>query len=358
MKIGIFDPYLDSLSGGEKYMLSIAACLASYHEIFIFWDLRQEAEIKQRAYKKLGIDISKVRFVENIFSSDVSFVSRVKASQKYDLIIYLSDGSIPFLWSKLYIHFQFPVEWVKGNSIKTIFKLKRVGKIFCNSFFTKNYIDKKFNVQSMVLYPPVIIKEKRLGKEDVILHVGRFGINTEGSNYKKQDVLIKVFKKMVDSGLRGWRFTLIIGVGKVDKDNLEQLKKIAKGYPISIIENPSNDFLWEQYTKAKIYWHASGFGEDLEKHPEKAEHFGISTVEAMGAGVVPVVINAGGQREIVEDGKNGFLWNTQDELIEKTNELIQNTKLWKEMSKAAIQRTQVFGGIDRFCRELKALVLE
>ena len=356
MKIGIFDPYLDSLSGGEKYMLSIAACLASYHEVFIFWDPQREAEIKQRAYKKLGIDISKIRFTPNIFSSDVSLASRFWSSKKYDLIIYLSDGSIPLVWSKLYIHFQFPVVWVNGNSIKTKIKLKRVGKIFCNSFFTKNYIDKEFNVKSLVLYPPIIIKEKRENKQDLILHVGRFGMEKEGGNYKKQDVLIEVFKKMVDSGLGGWQFTLIIGVRKEDKDNLEKLKEIAKGYPINIVENPENQFLWEQYSKAKIYWHASGFGENLDKHPEKAEHFGIATVEAMGAGVVPVVINAGGQKEIVGDGKNGFLWNKTSELIEKTNVLVQNKKLWEKMSNEAITRSKVFSG-DRFCRELKALVL-
>ena len=70
-----------------------------------------------------------------------------------------------------------------------------------------------------------------------------------------------------------------------------------------------------EYKLAKIYWHASGFGEDLETHPEKAEHFGITTVEAMINGLVPIVIDAGGQKEIVvqdrwvfmEDQKNYFL---------------------------------------------------
>jgi glycosyltransferase involved in cell wall biosynthesis len=34
----------------------------------------------------------------------------------------------------------------------------------------------------------------------------------------------------------------------------------------------------------------------------------------MAAGCVPVVVNKGGQPEIVEHGKNGFVWNTLDEL--------------------------------------------
>lgn len=364
MKIGIFDPYLDTLSGGEKYILTAAVCLlSSQNEVFLFWDPKEEAKLKQAIYKKLGLDISLIKFTPNIFSSDIPFFSRIKSSKKYDIIIYLSDGSIPLVWPKLYVHFQFPVEWVKGDSVITKFKLKRVSGILCNSLFTKNYIDRKFGVKSTILYPPVsknnTIEDKsdlaNTNKENVILNVGRFGVDIEGSNYKKQDIMIKVFKKMVDRGLAGWKFILITGVRQGDKDKLWQLKKIAKGYPITFIENPSNSFLWEQYRKAKIYWHASGFGEDLKKHPEKAEHFGISTVEAMMEGAVPVVINAGGQKEIVEDGKNGFLWDKEIELIEKTDILIKNPEVWIKMSKEAIRRSKVFN-VERFCEELTTII--
>ena len=36
MKIGIFDPYLDDLGGGEKYMMKIAQCLGKNHDVSIF----------------------------------------------------------------------------------------------------------------------------------------------------------------------------------------------------------------------------------------------------------------------------------------------------------------------------------
>ena len=44
MRIGIYDPYLDTLSGGEKYMLSAASCLAKEHKVFIFWDKDKDPE--------------------------------------------------------------------------------------------------------------------------------------------------------------------------------------------------------------------------------------------------------------------------------------------------------------------------
>lgn len=356
MKIGIFDPYLDSLSGGEKYMLSIAECLASKHDVFVFWDPLKEKEIKAEALKKLGIDLSSISFSQNIFSRNVSFVSRINLSKKYDIIIYLSDGSIPFVSSKLFIHFQFPVEWVKTNYIKTHFKLRRVNGIFCNSFFTKRYIDKKFGISSGVLYPPIYIPSPhKVKKENIILNVGRFGINIDGSNYKKQDVLIKVFKSMVKGGLKKWSLVMIIGIKDEDRSRLLELKKLSEGYPISFVDNPSNNILWEYYQRSKIYWHASGFGEDLVRHPEQAEHFGISTVEAMGEGAVPVVINAGGQKEIVENGKSGFLWNAVDELVNNTKQLIGNDNLLHKMSEAAVERSKAFSG-DRFCKEVNRII--
>lgn len=356
MKIGLFDPYLDTMSGGEKYMLSIASCLAREHEVFVFWDKEKETEIRKIAVRKLGIDLSSIKFYKNIFNQNISSISRFIESRKFDAIIYLSDGSIPLVGTKLFIHYQFPIEWVNGNELKTRFKLAFVKDIFCNSYFTKHFIDKKLSVNSRVLYPAVAIDEnKEIKKENIILHVGRFYENESGANYKKQDVMIKVFKKMIGGGLKNWEFIIAIGVKDEDKAIFNKFKETSKGYPIRILDNPSNKALWENYSKAKIYWHATGYGEDLQKYPEKAEHFGISTVEAMGSGAVPVVINAGGQREIVENGKNGYLWNTLGELSDRTTSLIVNDKLLERMSIQAIERSKIFG-MDKFSEDLKAII--
>ena len=68
----------------------------------------------------------------------------------------------------------------------------------------------------------------------------------------------------------------------------------------------------------------------------------ISTVEASAAGAVPVVIGKGGQKEIVEDGKNGFLWTTKTQLFEKTLELVKNPKVLERVSKNAIKNSHRF----------------
>ncbi len=76
------------------------------------------------------------------------------------------------------------------------------------------------------------------------------------------------------------------------------------------------------FTRSLIFWHASGMGEDEKVHPEKFEHFGITTVEAMAAGCIPVVINKGGQKEIIKNGYDGFLFNSRKELKDITLDII------------------------------------
>ncbi len=193
-------------------------------------------------------------------------------------------------------------------------------------------------------------------KEKHILHVGRFRVgNLPTDDYKKQGFMVETFKKMIDAGLKDWKFNLAASVRKEDEEQFDLLRKAAKGYPIVFHVNKTNKELFSLYNAAMIYWHASGYGEDLEKHPELAEHFGISTVEAMGAGAVPVVINCGGQKEIVTDGENGLLWNTQEELMQQTKRLIHDEKMVQTLSHKAMIRAKDFS-IDKFCEAANNLI--
>jgi len=337
MKIGVFDPYLDDNGGGEKYMMTIAKCLSEKYEVDIFWN--NEVDLLN-IEKRFSLDLSKVKLTENIFR--YPFVKKQIASMKYDAIVILSDGSIPILSSrKIYLHMQQPM--LHSVSGKDKLKLRKITNIFVNSKFTQNFIEDNYKVQCNLLYPPVSIFGNYAKKENIIFHVGRFRIlNVKSEDYKKQQVMIDTFKNLVNGGLKSWRFLLAVSLPNLDDPAFVKMKNSAKNYPIEFLINSSKDELWEKGSKAKIYWHATGFGEDLQKNPQLAEHFGISTVEAMGAGAVPVVIDAGGQREIVSDGVNGFLWKNLDELGEKTLKLINNPDLLKSLSRKAFERSKDF----------------
>lgn len=251
------------------------------------------------------------------------------------------------------IHFQVPFHHVGGKSLANKIKLRLIDKIICNSHFTKKFIDKEYGVNSMVIYPPVEVESlKPLKKENIILSVGRFDSPLHA---KKQDVIIEVFKKMSDGGLSGWQLILIGGSSNKKSAYLNQLKRSSAGYPIKILTNVPFGKLKEGYGKAKIYWHAAGYGIDENKEPEKVEHFGIAIVEAMAAGCVPVVVGKGGPREIIKEGKNGFLWQTKKELKEITLRLIEEKDLLRQTSQVVVKSSQRFSK-RRFCQQIDEII--
>lgn len=357
MKIGIYDPYLDTLGGGERYMLSAAKCLSSQHKVSVFWNPSDKKNINARSKEKFGLNLEKIVFTTNIFDRNTPLISRVLLAKKYDRIIFLSDGSLPFVLTKnLIIHFQFPVQWVNENALKRRLKFLHVRKIICNSLFTKAYIDDKFLINSVVLYPPIdMVSGNKVKKENIIMTVGRFGNNSRGSSFKKQDVMIEMFEQMLKQGVKNWKFVLVVSTRPQDNSALLALKKKAENFPIEFLENPDVASLRELYARSKIYWHAAGQGEDLENFPERAEHFGISTVEAMSAGAVPVVIKGGGQIEIVSEGRDGYLWSTTNECIDKTISLIGDENMRQAFSFMAARKAQLFS-TSRFCREISAII--
>lgn len=348
MKIGFYSPYLDTFGGGERYLLTLASHLAKTHRVEIFWD---DSSIKAPLTRFLKIDLSRIVFVKNIFRRNL--FAKCLSTFAYDVIFVLSDGSVPSTFAKKNIlHFQVPFNFPPANLITNL-KLKRYRWLIANSNFTKNFIDKSFGVNAKVIYPPVDLDSIKSGKkENFILSVGRF--SSHQLHPKKQEVLIEVFKGL-SKQIPTWRLILAGQAKKEDQKYLRSLKKSSAGYAIKIFENLSFYKLKDLYAKASIYWHATGFGEDEYKHPEKMEHFGITTVEASAAGAVPIVIAKGGQKEIVKEGKSGLLWYTKTQLYESTLALVNDAPRLHSLSKAAITNSRKFSkGV--FIREYEKII--
>ena len=125
---------------------------------------------------------------------------------------------------------------------------------------------------------------------------------------------------------------------------IEYVKTVEdQGEPVVVKTNASHSDVREWLARARVFWHAAGLSEDEARHPERLEHFGISTVEAMANGCVPVVIRRGGQPEIIEHAKSGFLCGSLEEMMSRTAELAADQKLWARMSSAARERAAAFG---------------
>ena len=127
--------------------------------------------------------------------------------------------------------------------------------------------------------------------------------------------MVQAFRRLHDSGrVDGWWLHLVGGCSPEDRAYALAVKREALGLPVHVHLSAPGAVLTDLLGRASIYWHAGGLGEDPETHPDRFEHFGISVVEAMGAGVVPVVFGAAGPAEVVRDGVDGLHFRTLDEL--------------------------------------------
>lgn len=317
MKIAIYNPYLNTLGGGEKYVLDIASFfLKDKDQVNLFWSDNQFlSKIKER----YNLNLKGINFLPNIFQNKSQKINRLRKLATYDYLFYVTDGSLFYsLAKKNLLIIQSPAHIPPKNFINNL-KFKSWQKILCYSEYIKKYILQKWQLPTYVLPPAVAVEQFQPGKkENLILSVGRF---SKSLHNKKQDRLVNIFKKL-SLKVKNYRLVLAGGLMDQDKNYFLSLKELTKGYQIELFPNLEFRKLQDLYGKAKIYWHAAGFLEDLNKFPERAEHFGISTVEAMAAGCVPIVYRAGGQLEIVKENKNGYFWETENELINKTIKVI------------------------------------
>lgn len=346
MKIAMYHPQLNNFGGGETVCLTIAEALSAENEVDIYTPF--EIDIKELE-KFFNLDLNNVKI--KVFGKYINIIpglstikpyfylhSIYKKLEEYDVVIDTATNGWfdRKLKTKTMCYIHFPFFYTKKKGIKSILNKFIIGpnnsfqydKIFCNSNFTKKIVSKLTNKPIEVLYPPVEVAKitPAKKKQKRIVTIGRFTYD------KKHEVMIDAFIKLRKK-TNDYSFHIIGSFQENNsfykKDYLDMLRNKAKGYPIEFhINMPHNEVL-QFLEESSIYWHARGYG---ETDPNEYENFGITTVEAMAAGCIPIVINLGGQPEIVEHGKNGFLWNCPIELIlytmstEKNNsEIVQNS---------------------------------
>ena len=361
MRIGLYSPFAaDTLGGGERYLLTIAECLLPEHQVDLIISQNKSGlipDLKQKFINAFNLKLDNLNIIPGPFGSGGSVWERWRFTGRYDVFYYMTDASFFLSRAKRNIaHFMVPFNRPPGLIQKL--KLNTWQVKTTHSFFCKQALERIWKIKIDFVQPGAV--EAKLfapqPKQNLILSVGRWFSSAGGKHCKRQDFLVKTFRKMCDRGLKGWQLVL---TGPVDpgKDNfnyLKSVKKLALGYPIKFHVGAGFSQLQQDYGRAKIYWHATGYGTDAATNPQASEHFGISTIEAMAAGAVPAVINQGGQPEIVSHAANGFLWQNQRQLIKQTLSLISDEQLRQKLAKRAQKRAKDFS-LKKFCHTTKKI---
>lgn len=291
------------------------------------------------------------------------FTWRADRSRGYDAFISIGHDVPPYCHARrgvYYIAFplarpfeHWPLDLPAGWSPKTLvqrqlarqywlgrFRTYRRG--FGNSRFTADWIRQRWQAEVEVLYPPPrsVPSTGDAPKESLILSVGRFGrVGVD----KRALEMVRAFTSS-ELPSRGVRLAIAGGLSQLPEEvaYFDDVAATASGYPVDLYPNVDNDTLNGLFTRASIYWHAVGLGVDVASTPELVEHFGLTVVEAMSAGCVPVVIAVGGPAEIVRDGQDGVHCRSSDDLVTRTAELFEHPQQIAVMAESARARSRTY----------------
>lgn len=198
---------------------------------------------------------------------------------------------------------------------------RQANLVLVNSTWTQNHIKSLWNTEAHVVYPPCDIDsfktlraKRSLRRETAtqykplnIVSIAQF---RPEKNHDQQIEAFDIFLHKTEAF--DSRLTLYGGCRDDDDfkrvENLRELiHNMDSGPNIEIVVGASFQCLLEGMKDSEVALHTM-----------KNEHFGIVLLECMAAGLIMVAHDSGGPKtDIIEDGVNGFLANSEAEFAEK-----------------------------------------
>jgi len=314
VKIGVFHPALDFYGGAEFVAAVIVNTLAKNgYEVELFVnkqvDQRKTEEILgERIHSSVKI-IVKPTFLQPRSMLDLyqTMFRSLAFKSKCDILIDTYSNCV-FPWTNIcYIHFpylncyyfrpRFP--YLKSPHLAQVVGIPYVlfeknledytGKLLlANSHYTAEAVKEFSKLNTEVLYPPVpstffYRNSKDLNqhpRKNLVVTVSRFGV---GKGLEKIPYIAKFTDRNVNFAIIG-----LVHDKNVFRTVVRSIKKLGLANRVKVLPNISKREMKMILNSAKIYLHTT-----------VGEHFGISIVEAMAMGCIPIVHNSGGMKEFV-----------------------------------------------------------
>jgi len=352
--LAIYDHAFHFIGGAQKYGLTLISTLQDQFDVTILANREVRYKDFQDWYNldlsKCGIKVIKLPYYEKTGAAhlDPAFITRQvenpfhlisRESGEYDIFVNNSMNEMVYPLSNVSVLIcHFP-----ERRPKSYFYADRYTNVVYNSRYTAEWIEKKWKLTPHHhIYPPVDMEsgEAEYPKKKQILSVARF----EPEGTKRQMEMIEAFLRLFlewPEIVRGWRF-ILAGGSNPNNRYLTRLEEMVIKNPAQNIELKINlpvSELKSLYRDSTLFWHLCGV---KHEDPGEVEHFGMTTVEAMQNGLVPLVYDGGGLREIVDHGENGFRVRSSAELLEFTARLLGDPEIIRQMGRAARKKSQLF----------------
>jgi len=318
----LYTPYNLVPGGGERYLLTIAAGLAEVANVTLATQYPYSRLRLRTMGRELSLDLDAIR---------ITTLEQATHAATYAASIVMGNEALPGIPGaakhNIYLcQFPFPVpRQVLDERRKFADGYEQV--IVYSPFVEHHYVralqalGRPLPKITVVSPPAVLAPVAQMNKKKaMILGVGRF---FTGGHAKRQDLMIEAFRKLAESQPEAeLHLAGSLPAEGEHRAYYAELQQMAEGLPVFFHPNVSPQRLAQLYADASLYWHLGGYGVDEASEPHRCEHFGITVVEAMSAGCIPLVVNRGGPPETVQNGATGYVFETLDELVEISARLL------------------------------------
>ncbi len=326
------------------------------HYPFLSKDLKAyliQASIKLSLFRKAHFDIVELQNFLDDFKPDIihshlfkaEIISRYCYYPKAKWFTHLHDNIIQLnnLTFNTFSNKQNITNFYEKTSLFGRYKKNRGTHFIAISNHTKEFINKVQKTYPVTLLYNAIdskrflnkktdtIKNKRSEKSINLINVGSY------LKKKNQSFLLEIVNYLKYQGFQVR--CVFLGDGPLKMDVELKAKELNVYDECQFLGNVENveEYLWNS---------------DVYVHTATYEPLGLVLLEAMAAGLPIVTLDGGGNRDLMENGKNGFILTEQDPKLfaEKILEVKDND----EMKKYNVQFAQQFD-IDNYTNKLLEL---
>lgn len=320
------NPWLDALGGGEREFTWAVEFLSRYCANVTVCGVRD------------GVQEALVHRFGRAFPPDVDLEPSVRVDPAHTIVW---DHTYYDLTTSYHTSRRVHLKRVMFGPTRT--PLVRGPHFIFNSSYTQTSL--RQTSAGTVVYPPVGdvsvpgAATSVKAKKKIVLTIGRFAVRRRYLNWKNQEALIRFF--------HGWRrgsdFQLVVAGNVNDESHLRACTTLASSGPaasrITLRAGIPAAELRRWLRDSMFYVSCAGYE---RRTAAQAEHFGIAIVEAMAAGCVCLAFAAGGHREIITHGVDGFLWRREPDLARLLSQLARDEQLRTIVALRAQQKARQF----------------
>ncbi len=357
-----FTPYFITPGGGEKYLLSTVRAMQT---LGFFVDiLVQPDNVCQAQQCVMDVATSlRVTLDPELFSVHVVHREGFRIfAGPYDLFFALGNEKYPPVQGVGRVNLfmcQFPFDLDRQVPQEADDVLGSYDAVMLNSHYSLRWYhtysvpvyhslhaNNRLFPRMQIVHPPVTLlpplpdAAHRPARKNIVM-VGRF---FAGRQSKGHPEAVRIFAELYTSLPKDTNLVMVGNPMPGQTSYLDDLNNLVRSFGLTdrieiVLAAPSERVI-SILQSGVVQWHLTGLG--VQDDPASLEHFGISIVEGMSTGTVPVAY-IGGAQDIIQHGHDGYVASSAERVLQFTKQVFGMTAREQQvMQERCIRKSKQF----------------